>query len=64
MKSEKVKIDKSLSKLVDFLACPTGFEPAASRVGVLRAIQLRYGQILTVIVYHIYFIIARVMVEI
>ena len=29
-----------------FLACPTGFEPAASRVGVSRAIQLCHGQIL------------------
>ena len=25
------------------LAYPTGFEPAASRVGVLRSIQLGYG---------------------
>ena len=37
------KFDKS--KLVEFLACPTGFEPAASRVGVSRAIQLCHGQI-------------------
>ena len=28
------------------LACPTGFEPATSRVGVSRAIQLCHGQIL------------------
>ena len=28
------------------MACPTGFEPATSRVGVLRAIQLCHGQIL------------------
>lgn len=38
--------------LLAILACPTGFEPAASRVGVLRAIQLRHGQMLTRIVYH------------
>ena len=36
------KFDKT--KLVEFLACPTGFEPAASRVGVSRAIQLCHGQ--------------------
>ena len=27
----------------DIVAYPTGFEPAASRVGVLRSIQLGYG---------------------
>ena len=28
------------------LACPIGFEPTISRVGVLCVIQLRYGQVL------------------
>ena len=36
---------KSTSKACRFLACPTGFEPATSRVGVSRAIQLGHGQI-------------------
>ena len=36
------KFDKP--KLVEFMACPTGFEPATSRVGVSRAIQLCHGQ--------------------
>ena len=33
--------------LVVFLACPIGFEPTVSRVGVLCVIQLRYGQMLS-----------------
>ena len=45
------KFDKS--KLVEFLACPTGFEPATSRVGVLRAIQLCHGQMCTCLFYQI-----------
>ena len=33
------------------LACPTGFEPATSRVGVLRAIQLSHGQMTCTLYY-------------
>ena len=35
--------EKTENKVLGFLAYPTGFEPAASRVGVLRAIQLCHG---------------------
>ena len=35
------------------LACPTGFEPAASRVGVSRAIQLCHGQMMCLL-YHFF----------
>ena len=41
----RISLKKALPKKCFLMACPTGFEPAASRVGVLRSIQLGYGHI-------------------